>query len=234
MVSMLGSCDVPMSPLLTAAASLAGRASRPRINKPALAPMDQWFPVRSASGSLVGRARIVCEVVPVSVILDDTASADATTFISHKAAPAVAPVVADVAAQPTLEALEIMRARMRTEVPSQPLVVLTLATHTPPPQIEHDVSVRMAARLEEFRIKQQQLCDLEQLLRQKLLSLERREAELGIAERAAETQRLQSQQILEARSSELVESKRRIREELTEALKAAKVHQLIFTRHVTF
>jgi hypothetical protein len=86
----------------------------------------------------------------------------------------------------------------------------------------------MAARLEEFRIKQQQLCDLEQLLRQKLLSLERREAELGIAERAAETQRLQSQQILEARSSELVESKRRIREELTEALKAAKVHQLIF------
>lgn len=81
----------------------------------------------------------------------------------------------------------------------------------------------MAARLEEFRIKQQQLCDLEQLLRQKLLSLERREAELGIAERAAETQRLQAQQILEARSSELVESKRRIREELTEALKAAKV-----------
>ncbi len=132
MVSMLGSCDVPMSPLLTAAASLAGRASRPRINKPALAPMDQWFPVRSASGSLVGRARIVCEVVPVSVILDDTASADATTFISHKAAPAVAPVVADVAAQPTLEALEIMRARMRTEVPSQTLVVPTLASHTPP------------------------------------------------------------------------------------------------------
>jgi hypothetical protein len=89
------------------------------------------------------------------------------------------------------------------------------------------VSVRMAARLEEFRIKQQQLCDLEQLLRQKLLSLERREAELGIAERAAETQRLQSQQILEARSSELVESKRRIREELTEALKAAKVHFVV-------
>lgn len=89
------------------------------------------------------------------------------------------------------------------------------------------MSVRMAARLEEFRIKQQQLCDLEQLLRQKLLSLERREAELGIAERAAETQRLQSQQILEARSSELVESKRRIREELTEALKAAKVHFVV-------
>jgi hypothetical protein len=81
----------------------------------------------------------------------------------------------------------------------------------------------MAARLEEFRIKQQQLCDLEQLLRQKLLTLERREAELGIAERAAETQRLQAQQILEARSSELVESKRRIREELSEALKASKV-----------
>ncbi len=81
----------------------------------------------------------------------------------------------------------------------------------------------MAARLEEFRIKQQQLCDLEQLLRNKLLSLERREAELGIAERAAEVQRLQAQQILEARSSELVESKRRIREELTEALKTAKV-----------
>jgi hypothetical protein len=91
-----------------------------------------------------------------------------------------------------------------------------------PEQVEHEVSVRMAARLEEFRIKQQQLCDLEQLLRQKLLTLERREAELGIAERAAETQRLQAQQILEARSSELVESKRRIREELTEALKTAK------------
>ena len=99
-------------------------------------------------------------------------------------------------------------------------------------QVEHDVSVRMAARLEEFRIKQQQLCDLELLLRQKLLSLERREAELGIAERAAETQRLQSQQILEARSSELVESKRRIREELTEALKAAKVHFVVQQRSV--
>ncbi len=102
---------------------------------------------------------------------------------------------------------------------------------TIPQQVEHEVSVHMAARLEEFRIKQQQLCDLEQLLRQKLLSLERREAELGIAERAAETQRLQAQQILEARSSELVESKRRIREELTEALKAAKVCVLYVAAH---
>lgn len=102
---------------------------------------------------------------------------------------------------------------------------------TIPQQVEHEVSVHMAARLEEFRIKQQQLCDLEQLLRQKLLSLERREAELGIAERAAETQRLQAQQILEARSSELVESKRRIREELTEALKAAKVCALHVAAH---
>jgi hypothetical protein len=89
----------------------------------------------------------------------------------------------------------------------------------------------MAARLEEFRIKQQQLCDLEHLLRQKLLSLERREAELGIAERAAETQRLQAQQLLEARSSELVESKRRIREELSEALKVAKVNRYSAARH---
>ena len=116
MVTMQGSCDVPVSPLLTAAASLAGRSTRPRINKPALAPMDQWFPVRSSSGSLVGRARIVCEVVPVSVTHDDAATADSGVFVSRTAAPAAA-VDADVAVQPSHEALEMMRARMRTEVP---------------------------------------------------------------------------------------------------------------------
>lgn len=225
-VAMLGSCDVPVSSLLTAAASLAGRSTRPRIHKPVLAPMDQWFPVRSPSGSLVGRSRVVCEVVPVSVNHDDVAGPDAGV-VPHTAAPSTATVDSDLAAQPSLEVLEVMRARIRTEVSLGACEFRLRARLIHFQQVEHEVSVRMAARLEEFRIKQQQLCDLEQLLRQKLLTLERREAELGIAERAAETQRLQAQQILEARSSELVESKRRIREELSEALKASKVRTFL-------
>lgn len=116
MIAMLGSCDVPVSSLLTAAASLAGRSTRPRINKPVLAPMDQWFPVRSSSGSLVGRARIVCEVVPLSVSHDDAATVDAGGFLPNEAASAAAAVDADVASMPSLEVLEIMRARIRTEV----------------------------------------------------------------------------------------------------------------------
>lgn len=132
MVSMQGSCDVPMSPLLTAAASLAGRSTRPRINKPVLAPMDQWFPVRSSSGSLVGRARVVCEVAPVSVNLDDLASDNAAAFIPHKAAPTFAPVAAEVVAQPSLEALEIMRSRVRVEVPLLLFIILAHALHSAP------------------------------------------------------------------------------------------------------
>jgi hypothetical protein len=116
MIAMLGSCDVPVSSLLTAAASLAGRSTRPRINKPALAPMDQWFPVRSSSGSLVGRARIVCEVVPLSVTHDDAAIVDSGVFVPHEAAPAAAAFDADVATMPSIEVLEIMRSRIRTEV----------------------------------------------------------------------------------------------------------------------
>ena len=116
MITMLGSCDVPVSSLLTAAASLAGRSTRPRINKPVLAPMDQWFPVRSSSGSLVGRARIVCEVVPLSVSHDDAATVDAGGFLPNEAASAAAAVDADVASMPSLEVLEIMRSRIRTEV----------------------------------------------------------------------------------------------------------------------
>lgn len=114
---MQGSCDVPMSPLLTAAALLAGRSTRPRINKPALAPMDEWFPVRSPAGSLVGRVRMVCEVVPVSVNLDDSVNAESGSFAPPSAAPAATTVDANVSAQPSLEVLEIMRARLRTEVP---------------------------------------------------------------------------------------------------------------------
>jgi len=117
MITMQGSCDVPMSPLLTAAALLAGRSTRPRINKPALAPMDEWFPVRSPAGSLVGRVRMVCEVVPVSVNLDDSVNAESGSFVPPNAAPAAATVDANVSAQPSLEVLEIMRARLRTEVP---------------------------------------------------------------------------------------------------------------------
>lgn len=130
---MQGSCDVPMSSLLTAAASLAGRSTRPRINKPVLAPMDQWFPVRSSSGSLVGRARIVCEVAPISVNLDDVASENASASFPHKAAPAFAPdvaEVADVAAQPSLEALEIIRARLRVEVLLLPFTTPARAPQT--------------------------------------------------------------------------------------------------------
>lgn len=128
MVTMQGSCDVPVSPLLTAAASLAGRSTRPRINKPALAPMDQWFPVRSSSGSLLGRVRIVCEVVPVSVTHDESAADDTGAFVPRTAAPAVA-VDPGVAVQPSHEVLEMMRARMRTEVP-YPLSIHNLARFT--------------------------------------------------------------------------------------------------------
>jgi hypothetical protein len=116
MITMQGSCDVPMSPLLTAAALLAGRSTRPRINKPALAPMDQWFPVRSSAGSLIGRVRMVCEVAPVSVNLDDSVTAESGSFVPQNAAPAAATVDANVSVQPSLEVLEIMRARLRTEV----------------------------------------------------------------------------------------------------------------------
>jgi hypothetical protein len=60
----------------------------------------------------------VCEVVPVSVNHDDAVITDsgAGTSVSQKFTHSAAVVDADLAAQPSQEVLEAMRARLRTEV----------------------------------------------------------------------------------------------------------------------